>query len=168
MGSRDEWSRAFLSSGGYPVTGANITAMLAWIRSEFGDSVPIPAAYNPLATTQLEPGSTPFNSANVQNYTSWPSGLQACVDTLAQNHGGYGAIRLALTAGNDPIAVVDAVRGSQWGSKPNAGTVANVQSNPGDNGALDVGAGSGVVVGGPPGGGGGGGCSFGLLGGLRI
>jgi hypothetical protein len=61
------------------------------------------AAYNPLNTTQPEPGYSTFRStgqgaANIGIYKNWQQGLKATADTL--NNGRYGDILSALRSGH--------------------------------------------------------------------
>ena len=72
------------------------------------------ARYNPLNTTQSEPGATTMNSVGVKAYLSWQQGFVATITTL--RNGRYGAILAALARGDDAQAVVDAVAASPWGT----------------------------------------------------
>ena len=49
------WAGALLSAGGWPQTACNLGAVEAWERAE-GGNWENSAAYNPLDTTQPEPG----------------------------------------------------------------------------------------------------------------
>jgi cell wall-associated NlpC family hydrolase len=96
----------------FPVTVDNIEALQAWASGEGSD-----AKYNPLDTTEWEPGSTvlPGNTANVRNYTSYNEGLVATVQTLKLSY--YIEVVAALKEGDDPDAVFAAVARSPWGTK---------------------------------------------------
>jgi hypothetical protein len=89
----------------------NVWAMLAWMKAE-GSS----ARFNPLDTTQRESGSTtyPGNSAGVQEYTSWDSGVKATVSTL--QNGRYGGIIDAFRGTKGCQAIAQAVGQSPWGT----------------------------------------------------
>ena len=107
------WARALLSGTGLPRTACNLAAITAWEAAE-GGNWENTATYNPLNTTQPEPGSSSMNSVNVQAYTSWPEGFTATVTTL--DNGNYPGILSALRAGNSAQGVADAVAASPWGT----------------------------------------------------
>lgn len=107
------WADALLATLGDPVSTENERAVTAWERAE-GGHWGNTAAYNPLNTTQPEPGSRPMNSVGVQAYTSWAQGMQATVATL--RNGRYGGILSALQAGNCAPCVAVAVGNSPWGT----------------------------------------------------
>jgi cell wall-associated NlpC family hydrolase len=62
--------------------------------------------YNPLNSVVPEPGSTPFNSAGVQRYLSFASGVQGTVDLLRGAH--WDGVRAALAADHGTTAVLGA------------------------------------------------------------
>jgi hypothetical protein len=78
----------------------------------WGDGENTTAAWNPLATTQKMRGSTPFNSAGVQNYPDAATGIEATAITLNPTLWGgidyYPSIRAAIAAQN-----IDAVGRSE-------------------------------------------------------
>lgn len=90
--SNSAFAAALLTAMGAPQSTQNLSSLNGWFSRE-GTK----AAFNPLATTQLESGSTQFNSAGVQNYTSQAQGVAATVATL--ENGRYPAIVMALQAG---------------------------------------------------------------------
>lgn len=139
MVTRREWVRAFLMHRNDPTTESNIAAVLTWIRSEFGSAAPIPAHWNPMATTRDAAGATLYNHAGVRSYPNMATGVAALSDTLDLDEPGYAAIRSALTQGQEAIAVVDAVHASAWGSKPTASLLAYVYAHESQDAALDVG-----------------------------
>jgi cell wall-associated NlpC family hydrolase len=108
------WAKSLLSKMAMPTTGSNITAVSRWAQQE-GGNWHNSAHYNPLNTTQREPGSTSMNGVGVQSYTSWAQGFAATIQTL--NNGRYGGILSALKAGNNPSAVYGAIVHSPWGTK---------------------------------------------------
>lgn len=110
-----EWAVALLHAGQWPVTGANVCAVLGWEIAEGGHFTPGSTTYNPLNTSQPMPGSTVFNSHGVRNYPSWSVGLDATVKTLSLPF--YAGIRAALARGTNPVAVLAAVDLSPWGTK---------------------------------------------------
>lgn len=76
---------AVLLGIGAPPTLANVSSMTDWISHECvfpPDGINDGGKYNPLNTTQVEPGSTTYNSAGVQNYISATQGVNATVQTL--------------------------------------------------------------------------------------
>jgi hypothetical protein len=107
------WAAALLSAGGWPRTACNLGAITSWERAEGGNWANA-ARFNPLNTTQPEPGSWPMNSAGVQAYPSWQSGFAATLATLGNGH--YPAILSALSAGTSAQAVAGAVAASPWGT----------------------------------------------------
>jgi hypothetical protein len=107
------WAPAFLHAAGEPVTACNVAFVIAWENAE-GGNWQNSAAYNPLNSTQTEPGSHSMNSANVQAYTSWQQGLQADAATI--RNGRYTGILSVLNAGNDAQQAANAVAGSPWGT----------------------------------------------------
>ena len=107
------WAAALLSAGGWPQTPCNLSAVTAWEQAE-GGNWQNTARFNPLDTTQPEPGSSAMNSARVQAYPSWQAGFTATLATLG--NGSYGPIRSALAAGTSAQAVADAVAASPWGT----------------------------------------------------
>jgi len=108
------WAAQLLALLGVPVSSSNVQAITAWETAE-GGNWNNPDKYNPLNTTQPEPGATSTNSAGVKAYTSWGQGLTATVTTL--ENGAYGAILSALARGSSAQDVVSAVVGSPWGTK---------------------------------------------------
>ena len=109
------WAVALLTSGGWPRTACNIGAITAWENAEGGNWANS-ARFNPLDTTEPQPGSYPMNSVGVQAYTSWAEGFRATLTTLA--NGNYGGILAALAAGDSAQAVAVAVAASPWGTAP--------------------------------------------------
>jgi cell wall-associated NlpC family hydrolase len=107
-----------LSNLAMPVTPTNVAAIRAWASGE-GSA----ARFNPLDTTQQEPGATPYNtngSDPVENYPDYRSGVTATVATLQP--GGhpsplYGGILAALQAGSSTQAVEAAIASSPWGTQ---------------------------------------------------
>jgi hypothetical protein len=107
------WADALMGALGDPDSSENVRAVMAWERAE-GGHWRNAAAYNPLNTTQPEPGSHSMNSVGVQAFTSWSQGLAATVTTL--RNGRYGGILSALQAGNCAPCVATAVAASPWGT----------------------------------------------------
>lgn len=72
------------------------------------------ARYNPLNTTQPEPGAgNTGTQGNIKVYRNWQQGIDATAKTL--RNGRYGGILSALKAG-DPSAVASAIGQSPWGT----------------------------------------------------
>jgi len=109
------WAAALLSAGSFPQTSCNLAAVAAWENAE-GGNWQNAAAFNPLDTTQPEPGSWGINSVNVQAYPSWQAGFTATLTTLG--NGNYGPIVSALRSGGSAQAVAQAVAASPWGTSP--------------------------------------------------
>jgi hypothetical protein len=109
------WAAALLTAGGWPRTSCNLGAIQAWENAEGGHWANT-ARFNPLNTTQREPGSWSVNSVSVQAYTSWAEGFRATLATLG--NGRYGPTLAALSAGDSAQAVAGAVAASPWGTGP--------------------------------------------------
>jgi hypothetical protein len=107
------WAAGLLSAGGWPQTSCNLAAVTAWEQAE-GGNWQNAARFNPLDTTQPEPGSWGINSAGVRAYPSWQAGFAATLTTLG--NGQYGPILSALRSGGSAQAVADAVASSPWGT----------------------------------------------------
>ena len=86
-----------------------MVVLVAWQSAEGTD-----AAYNPLATTYREPGSTDFNSVGVQNYASLAQGIDAIHKTLEASSHGYEQILAGLAASADPMTTGEAINASDW------------------------------------------------------
>ena len=107
------WARALLAQLGMPVTNDNVAAITAWEMAEGGHWYN-GAHFNPLNTTQPEPGAVAMNSVGVKAYVNWAQGFRATITTL--RNGLYGGILAALSKGNDALAVAHAVAASPWGT----------------------------------------------------
>lgn len=107
------WAQALLARIGAPADDQNTQAVVAWEAAE-GGNWHNTAAFNPLNTTQPEPGARSVNSAGVKAYTSWDQGLVATTTTL--HNGNYAPILDALASGTDPQSVLDAIVASPWGT----------------------------------------------------
>jgi hypothetical protein len=102
-----------LSAIGAPLTTSNLGAFAAWAAGENTC-----AGFNPLATTQPEPGATAFNTladgGHVWNYPTLAVGVQATVTALT--NGRYGRVIAAFQADAGEAAVAAAVEASPWGT----------------------------------------------------
>ena len=109
-----------LQGMGWPLTQSNLDAMVAWEMAE-GGAWENSAAYNPLNTTQPEPGATSAGTsqASIRAYTSWSQGVAATVATLSQNQRGYAGIRQAFASGNAASTLPAALNASAWGTNGN-------------------------------------------------
>lgn len=91
------FATALLAAIGAPLSKANISSIVDWEARE-GGNWNNTAKYNPLNTTQAEPGySQTGTQGNIGSYTSWAQGLQATVTTL--ENGDYNDILAALRSG---------------------------------------------------------------------
>lgn len=93
MGVWSGWEGDVLRAIGAPASAANVAFLDTWQRYEGGS-----AAFNPLNTTQSEPGATDYNSVGVKNYPSAAVGAKATAATL--ENGRYDAVVSALRTGN--------------------------------------------------------------------
>lgn len=92
-----DFAAALLPALGAPVTAANVSSIVAWEQIE-GGNWHNSAAFNPLNTTQPEPGySQTGTQGNIGVYLDWAQGIKATVDTLT--NGLYNDILAALQAG---------------------------------------------------------------------
>lgn len=115
----NDFARAMLVTGGYPVANNNMLALVSWMALE-GGHYHNGARYNPLNTTQKMPGSVnPGFSAGVQAYTDWKQGLDATIKTL--NYGAYANIRKALSANAPAHQTLDIIGQTPWGTKNYSG-----------------------------------------------
>lgn len=111
----ETWADALLKNLGLPVTPGNERAIVSWEKAE-GGNWHNSATFNPLNTTQPEPGSHGTGTqGNIQAYTSWEQGLQGTVQTLT--NGRYANILTQLRGGSNPQGVVNAVTASPWGTR---------------------------------------------------
>jgi hypothetical protein len=113
------FAQALLRSLRFPETTQNIKIIVGWEVAE-GGHWNNSAKYNPLNTTQSEPGSSTFQSVgagatSIRIYTSWAQGLQATVTTL--QNGLYASILSMLRTGTASSAVAaQVIDSSQWGT----------------------------------------------------
>ena len=119
------WQNQILQGVGAPSTPQNMTALNAWAQAEGGS-----AANNPFNTTEPMQGASNYNSVGVRNYLTPQQGIKATIDTLNGPIGNYGPILAALKAGNNPMAVAQAIAGSQWGTGQGVVNVLGGQSGP--------------------------------------
>lgn len=111
------WAVAVLNKLGYKATPGAVKALVGWQAAE-GGHWNNSARYNPLNTTQPEPGYETFRSvgqgaADIGIYKSWQQGIDATVKTL--ENGRYGGILAGLRSG-DAGAVANAIGSSPWGT----------------------------------------------------
>jgi hypothetical protein len=108
-----QFAQAVLQGLGIHPTTANVKALVGWQKAE-GGHWNNKARYNPLNTTQPEPGAGNTGSqGNIKVYKSWDQGVKATVTTL--KNGLYGGIIQALKSGN-PNSVASAIGSSPWGT----------------------------------------------------
>lgn len=97
INNTSDFAKALLGSLGDPTTPANIASLVAWENRE-GGNWHNTAKYNPLNTTQAEPGySKTGRQGNIGSYTSWAQGVLATAQTLT--NGRYNDIDAALKQG---------------------------------------------------------------------
>jgi hypothetical protein len=95
-GSETAFWVALLADLGAPANQANLGSLDSWLPHE--EPWPSLAQWNPLDSTQPEPGSWVFNSVGVQNYPNAAEGAQADAATI--DNGNYPLIVAAFRAGN--------------------------------------------------------------------
>jgi hypothetical protein len=109
--NRGDFARGVLKGLDAPATLHSRRAFMAWMQAEGGT-----VKNNPLNTTLHMPGSTRFNSADVQNYPTPQIGISAMVKTLKFKGHGYERIVKALRENASATAVIEAVGKSDWGT----------------------------------------------------
>ena len=103
---------ALLQKLGAPVTKSNLQFIIAWSNVE-GGHWHNNAHFNPLNTTQPEPGYTMTGSqGNIGSYVDWTQGITATAATL--NNGRYNDIVAALQGGNAAETGVNAASLKTW------------------------------------------------------
>lgn len=97
-----QWAQDFLAYLGDPQTPSNETFLESWVAKESGagyNGLNGSIAYNPLNTTQPEPGSVGAGSqGNIASYPNWAEGIAG--NATALDNGYYPAITAALKAGD--------------------------------------------------------------------
>jgi hypothetical protein len=115
-----DFANAVLTDLGDPTGSTDTTNVVGWEAQE-GGNWHNTAKYNPLNTTQPEPGSVNFDTGKpgggVQAYTSWQEGVDATVATLNQNQVGYPKIITDLATSDDWKTFAGDVDASAWGTK---------------------------------------------------
>ncbi len=112
----NDFANALLAELGLPDTKQNVTNIVGWESVE-GGNWNNTAKFNPLNTSQPEPGSQNYNGGNqpgVQSYGSWQEGLNATVSTLQAGNNGYPAILSALNTNQSWLNFAGAVQNSSW------------------------------------------------------
>jgi hypothetical protein len=99
-----QWAQDLLASLGDPETNTNIGYIEEWESHES----PSGFGYNPLGTEQSAKGSTDANSAGVQAFDSWLSGIQATDATL--NNGRNNALEADLSLGDASLSMFSAAQ----------------------------------------------------------
>lgn len=133
----EDWANAQLGNLGIPDTSVDVNDLVNWWDHEGGAGPQFGVAnnddnYNPINTTQAEPGAVSTNSSGVKSYTSWQQGLDATSQTLESPDYGYPKIIADLTD-NAPQAQFDQdVTASSWGTNL-SGTTADPSATPNNN-----------------------------------
>lgn len=96
MATWQGWEQQLLNAIGAPVTSENVSFLDKWANAEGGS-----AAYNPMNTTQPEPGATNYNSVGVKEFGNAAQGIDATAKTLTNGY--YPDILAGLKSG-DPFA----------------------------------------------------------------
>lgn len=112
--SPDRWAMDFLNAAGFPLSPANIQAVVSWEYAESGGGG---GMYNPLNTTQGGyRGETDLNSVGVKNYASYDDGVRANARVI--RNGFYGEAVALFQQGADARAICDSITRSRWGTGP--------------------------------------------------
>lgn len=111
--AQQQWAAALLKALHIHQTPGAVQALTGWENAE-GGHFHNDAHFNPLNTTQNEPGAGNTGSqGNIKQYKNWQQGIQATVETL--RNGRYNGILGALQSG-DPTAVANAIGQTPWGT----------------------------------------------------
>lgn len=105
-----------------PVTTSNLDGLVAQQVAENTT-----AEFNPMATEEIEPGDTDFNSAGVKDYPTMEEGVAASVATLV--NGRYPRTLDAIAKGNSAVNIANAWASEPWGTENFTSTVEEVQTN---------------------------------------
>ena len=129
-----EWASAQLGNLGIQDSSTDVNNLVRWWQAEGGAGPQFGVAnnddnYNPINTTQPEPGAVSTNSAGVKSYTSWQQGLDATTQTLDQPEYGYPAIVSDLTTNAPYSKFSQDVTASSWGTDL-SGTTADPNAAP--------------------------------------
>lgn len=109
----EQWAATVLKRLRIRQTPGAVQALVGWARAE-GGHWNNQARYNPLNTTQPEPGAGNTGSqGNIKVYRSWDQGIDATVKTL--ENGRYQPILQGLASG-DPNRVANAIGQTPWGT----------------------------------------------------
>lgn len=113
MSAWDGWVADVLGGISAPVNAQTGRFVNAWGQCEQSG-----ADFNPLNTTQPEPGATNYNSAGVKNYPDQETGLRATIATLTNGY--YNGIVADLRAGTYTAAQIVQRNSSElatWGTR---------------------------------------------------
>lgn len=120
-------AKAILESIGAPTGGSALAAMEAWVKQE-GGHFKNQAKFNPLNTTQPEPGAGNTGSrGNIKVYKSWQQGIEATAKTLS----GYPEVEKLFRSGASPKAIEEAINASPWGTHFDTGSASSHGTGPG-------------------------------------
>jgi hypothetical protein len=112
LGTRRGWARAFLAAIPEPVTRCNVNTVVAWEHAEgggFGNQ----AANDPLNVNPGPGAGWPgYPAIGAWAFPDPQTGLDYTVQTVRLGY--YSGVRAALSAGNDPQGVCDAIMASPW------------------------------------------------------
>lgn len=121
------FAKSLLTALNAPLTAANVKSIVDWEALE-GGNWDNTATYNPLNTTQAEPGyGETGTQGNIGAYTSWAQGLQATVQTLTSSI--YSPIVSALQSGTG-LGGLHLTALHDWSAGPNAADSAGYWSVP--------------------------------------
>jgi len=112
------FAQAFLAALHLPASDNNVRALVA-IQAQEGGYIHNGAAFNPLNTSQVMPGSRGViqlaPKVFIQAYTDWKQGLAATVKTITNTQFDYKGILAALARSASPEETLYAFAVSDWG-----------------------------------------------------
>ncbi|WP_246149978.1 hypothetical protein [Agromyces intestinalis] len=106
-GTNHDWAKLVLVDGGFPVTEANVTVILRWMRQENG----VDNWWN--RNNPLNNGNGSGGGSGLGSYDTLVTGAYYAADSL-RRYAFYDAIEAALEVGDDADATARAIWASPW------------------------------------------------------
>lgn len=106
-GTNHDWAKLVLVDGAFPVTDANVTVLLRWMRQENG----VDNWWN--RNNPLNNGNGSGGGSGLGSYDTLQTGAYYAADSL-RRYSFYDSIEAALEAGDDADATAAAIWASPW------------------------------------------------------
>lgn len=125
--TRGAFFKRFCADMKIPWTEHNRRVFACWAQAEGGS-----AHWNPVNTTQDEPGATTFNFAGVKNYPDAETGLRALKKTFSYPGHGYERIVASMRENKPARDTLRLIGASDWGTAGTLGieVLADIQRDP--------------------------------------